>query len=68
MKLVAVRTLAFSFAAAVLFAGQAAAQPTAPGSICLLPNGGWCWAESRGSSGAPCVCYTSSGPVRGTYQ
>jgi hypothetical protein len=67
MKLIAVRTLAVFCAAAVLFAGQAVAQPTAPGAICLIPNG-WCWAESRGSSGEPCVCHTSSGPVKGTYQ
>ncbi len=49
-----------------LFVGRALAQapPHAPGSVCFTPQI-WCWAQPPGKPGAPCVCRTPSGVVRG---
>lgn len=35
-----------------------------PGAICITPAG-WCWAENRGTPGAPCGCATNDGYVPG---
>jgi hypothetical protein len=54
---------------ALFAAFQAAAQPAAPpGSICILPDGGWCWAVVPGRPGEPCQCPTLTGWVQGTLR
>jgi len=46
---------------------QAVAQvpPHTPGTICFTPQF-WCWANPPGKPGAPCICPSPYGPVRGT--
>jgi hypothetical protein len=45
---------------------SAAAQvpPHTPGTVCLTPTT-WCWANTPGAPGKPCVCLTSGGYVQG---
>jgi len=52
--------------ALTLLVGKALAQapPHAPGSVCYTAQI-WCWAQPPGRPGAPCVCRTPAGPVRG---
>ena len=38
----------------------------APGSICATA-GFWCWADTSGTVGTPCVCPSAQGLVGGTY-
>jgi len=44
---------------------QGQVPPHQPGTVCLTPYF-WCWMSRPGIVGAPCSCFTPSGPVPGT--